>query len=122
MNFRDVAIPAINAALRILPSAMDSVQARVMLLAIGLQESRFIHRFQIVHGKPGAKGPARGFWQFELGSRASRGGVWGVFLHESSRYWLSVLCEARGVAFEPRAIWTAIETDDVLDYVCHFEG
>ena len=105
---------AINPALGMLPAAMDTPEARVMLLAIGLQESRFTFRFQLVQGQPGAKGPARGFWQFELGSRASRGGVWGVYLHQASQHWLSVVCAARGVAFEPRAIWEAIEQDDVL--------
>lgn len=105
---------AVTPALALLPAAMDTPQARVMLLAIGLQESRFIYRYQQVQGKPGVKGPARGFWQFEQGSRAGRGGVWGVCLHQASRYWLDVVCTARGVAFEPRAIWEAIEQDDVL--------
>lgn len=50
----------------------DSDAARVMLLSIGLQESRFKHRKQIV-------GPARGFWQFENG-----GGVKGVLTHVAS--------------------------------------
>lgn len=105
---------AINPAMSMLPAAMDTPQARVMLLAIGLQESRFEHRYQLVQGRPGAKGPARGFWQFELGTQASRGGVWGVYLHQASRYWLSISCAARGVPFEPRAIWERLETDDVL--------
>ncbi|WP_280191982.1 hypothetical protein [Delftia sp. PS-11] len=105
---------AINPALALLPAAMDTPEARVMLLTIGLQESRFVHRYQLVKARPGAKGPARGFWQFELGTRAGRGGVWGVYLHPASRYWLSGVCVARGVAFEPRAIWKAIEQDDVL--------
>ena len=105
---------AINPALALLPAAMDTPEARVMLLAIGLQESRFEHRYQVVQGRPGAKGPARGFWQFELGTRASRGGVWGVYLHQASRYWLSAVCAARGVAFEPRAVWERLEHDDVL--------
>lgn len=105
---------AVEPAMGLLPAAMDTAQARVMLLAIGLQESRFEYRYQVVQGRPGAKGPARGFWQFELGTRASRGGVWGVYLHEASSYWLSIVCAARGVAFEPRAIWERIERDDVL--------
>jgi len=45
---------------------IDHPGARAMLIAIGLQESRFKHRTQI-------GGPAHGFWQFELG-----GGVRGV--------------------------------------------
>lgn len=106
---------AIDPALALLPPTMDSKQARVLLLAIGLQESKFVDRWQVIDRKrPQVKGPARGFWQFELGSQASRGGVWGVFLHSASRFWLSKLCEARDVAFAPRAIWLAIEQDDVL--------
>lgn len=50
----------------------DTGAARVMLLSIGLQESRFEHRKQI-------GGPARGFWQFENG-----GGVKGVLTHVAS--------------------------------------
>lgn len=29
-------------------------------------------------------------------------------------YWLSIVCAARGVPFEPRAIWERLEMDDVL--------
>ncbi len=105
---------AINPALAMLPPAMDTPEARVMLLAIGLQESRFMYRFQKVAGHPYIKGPARGFWQFELGTQASRGGVWGVFLHDASRFWLSQLCAKRNVAFRPPEIHAAIELDDVL--------
>lgn len=105
---------AIDPALRMLPAKMDSPEARVMLLAIGLQESEFIHRYQVVQGKPGAKGPARGFWQFELGSRASRGGMWGAFLHPSSAPYLKELAKIRGIPVTPEAIWAAVETDDVL--------
>lgn len=93
--------------LAILPMAMNTPQARVMLLAIGLQESRLIHRRQI-------GGPARGLWQFELGTRASRGGVWGVYLHHASTYWLHLLCQERGCDFEPAAIYARLEHDDVL--------
>jgi hypothetical protein len=102
-------------ALKFLPAAMTSVKALVMLIAIALQESALAHRWQVIDAKnPNRKGPARGLWQFELGTRASRGGVWGVFLHPSSRYWLSQVCMTRGVAFEPRAIWLALESDDIL--------
>lgn len=101
------ALPAINAGLALLPSAMDTPAARVMLLAIGLQESRFTHRAQIING--GGKGPARGLWQFERG-----GGCAGVVRHNASRYWMSEVCKARGVGFDSASIWRALETDDVL--------
>src|SRR5690606_19591131 len=88
--------------------------AVVLLLAAGLQESLFQHRFQVIKGKPGVKGPARGYLQFELGTRASKGGVWGVYLHRASNEYLRLLCRARDCSFDPKAIWTQIETDDVL--------
>lgn len=108
MTLDEITTVAINPALALLPNQMDSPSARVMLLAIGLQESRFEFRRQL------GNGPARGFWQFELGSEASRGGVWGVYLHQASRYWVDVLCTARGVLYQPLAIWRALEHDDVL--------
>lgn len=105
---------AITPALALLPAAMDTTEARVMLFAIGLQESRFEHTYQILSGRPGVKGPARGYWQFERGSRLLGGGVWGVFKHKASRYWLHQLCMARDVAFEPAVIWERLEYDSVL--------
>lgn len=108
MSVDEVTRLAISPALQILPAAMDSPEARVMLLAIGMQESRLEHRRQL------GNGPARGLWQFERGTKASRGGVWGVFLHDASRYWLDKLCAARGVAFHPEHIYPALERDDVL--------
>lgn len=62
----------IPAALSLLPAQMDTPAARAMLVAIGLQESRFLHRQQV-------GGPARGFWQFE------RAGVHGVMTHSATR-------------------------------------
>lgn len=62
----------IPAALSLLPQKMDTPNARAMLVAIGLQESRFLHRQQV-------GGPARGFWQFE------RAGLHGVMTHSATR-------------------------------------
>ncbi|CAB3867734.1 hypothetical protein [Achromobacter deleyi] len=107
MTLDTIVSDAINPALEVLPAGMDTPAARVILLAVGLQESRFLHRRQI-------GGPARGFWQFEKGTRASRGGVWGVFLHAASKGHLAALCKARSVACDPDAIYAALEYDDVL--------
>ncbi len=107
MNLKTIIDKAITPALALLPASMDTPAARVMLLAIGLQESRFTHRQQI-------GGPARGFWQFEKGTRASRGGVWGVYLHPASKDHLATLCKARSVACNPDSVYTALEYDDVL--------
>lgn len=108
MTLSDIIRLAIVPALQLLPAMMDTAQARVMLLAIGLQESQFLARRQA------GNGPARGFWQFELGTQETRGGVWGVFLHPVSRMLLERLCTARGVVFQPLAIYRAVAADDVL--------
>jgi hypothetical protein len=108
MSVDEVMRNAVTPALSLLPDAMSSPAACVMLLTIGLQESRFEYRRQMNGG------PARGLWQFEQGTEKSRGGVWGVYLHDASRYWLSDLCKARHVAFDPAAIYLALEVDDVL--------
>lgn len=97
----------LDAALALLPRAMDTPEARTMLLSIGLQESHLLHRRQIVNEKP--IGPAKGLWQFERG-----GGCAGVVTHAASRYWMAQVCQARGVPFNATAIWNALEADDVL--------
>ena len=102
-------------ALKLLPTTMTDTRALVMILAIFMQESALAHRWQVIdRARPNAKGPARGLAQFERGTRESRGGVWGVFLHTASRYWLAQVCSAFGVAFQPDAIWRALESNDGL--------
>ena len=81
---------------------MDTPQARCMLLAIGLQESRFVHRRQI-------GGPARGFWQFEQG-----GGVRGVLAHPASAALARQVCQVRGVPPTAPSVYSRLELDDVL--------
>lgn len=108
MTLEEINRIGVNPALALLPTAMDNPAARVLMLAIAMQESKLIYRFQVVQGRPDAKGPARSFWQFE------KGGVRGVMLHLTSRFWAAQLCEKRGVAFTVDAIHKAIETDDVL--------
>lgn len=100
---------AINPALLRLPRAMDSDAARVMLLAIGLQESRFQYRFQKIAGRPYEKGPARGFWQFER-----PGGVRGVMTHAATERHARIVCEARGVPFDDVVVHARLEDDDIL--------
>lgn len=92
----------VEEALSILPSSMDSKESRVMLAAIGLQESRFLHRKQI-------GGPARGYWQFERG-----GGVHGVLNHRSSKPHAIVLCHARGVKPANQDVYQTLASDDIL--------
>lgn len=93
-------------ALALLPAKMDSVRARVLMLAIGLQESRFTHRRQV-------GGPARGHYQFERG-----GGVRGVLTHPESKVHALRICRRRGVPVGvPGALdatYRALEKDDIL--------
>jgi len=75
----------------------------LFLTTISGQEAAWIYRRQI----PG--GQARGLWQFEQG-----GGCWGVLNHSASAVKATALCQARGVAATPSAVWAALETDDFL--------
>lgn len=89
-------------ALGLLPDRMDTPAARILLLAIGLQESRFLHRRQV-------GGPARGLWQFERG-----GGVRGVLTHSASRDHAYRICHGRGVEPTAATVYAALEFDDEL--------
>lgn len=102
MTLDEIIAKAINPAAAILPMPMDSPAARVMLLAIGQQESRFEYRRQI-------NGPARGFWQFEQG-----GGVKGVFNHPTTAAHCRHLVMARSIIYAVPQIYAALEFDDVL--------
>lgn len=102
MQLSEVREQAILPAFMLLPARMLSIHAELMLLAIGLQESRFEHRRQI-------GGPARGWWQFEQG-----GGVAGVLRHPASRAAAVRVCDARGVQPTAEQVYQRLEHDDVL--------
>ena len=85
----------------VLPGKFATEAATVMLLAIGLQESRFEHRQQL-------GGPARGFWQFEVG------GIKGVLRHRVSKVHARAVCLLRGVEPTPEAVYAAMTRDDLL--------
>lgn len=101
-TLEEIVSKAMEPAFSLLPAKMDTKEARCMMLAIGLQESRFQHRQQI-------GGPARGFWQFEKG-----GGVKGVIRHDTTRELAQAVCRARGVPATTDAVYTALDQDDVL--------
>ncbi len=102
MTLKGIVAGAVNPALALLPAKMDTPAARVQLLAIGLQESRFLHRRQ-------TKGPAMGFWQFERG-----GGVRGVLSHASTWQAAREVCAARDVEPTASDVYNMLEHDDVL--------
>lgn len=91
-----------TAAISLLPPKMDSREARAMLMAIGLQESRFMYRKQL-------GGPARGFWQFEQG-----GGVRGVIEHAATGPLIRPLLDRMNYDQHPATAYSAIADNDVL--------
>lgn len=92
----------VEPALRILPPMMTSRRAKAMLLAIGMQESRLVHRKQI-------GGPAMGLWQFERG-----GGVAGVLRHPATQGHAAAVCWRLGNAGTTASVYHGLESDDVL--------
>lgn len=92
---------AIMPALGLMPREMTSRAAIAMLLAIGMQESRFQHRRQI-------RGPARGWWQFEVP------GVVGVLTHGASSKLADEVCDRLGYTGDAREIQAALEHNDLL--------
>ena len=82
--------------------SMDTPTARVLLLAIALQESGLSARVQA------GGGPARGLWQFE------RGGCAGVLKHPATRSQAKFVCDLADVDPSPEGLHWRIEHDDVL--------
>jgi hypothetical protein len=104
MTLTEIRERAIAPAFQLLPAPMNSPEAELMLLAIGLQESRFEHRHQI-------GGPAHSFWQAEQGG----GMVHGVLRHRKTEFLAIAVSDARGIApITDNEIYKAIEFDDVL--------
>jgi len=92
----------LTVALGMLPAQMDTPEARVMLLAIGLQESELTFRCQ-------KNGPAHGCWQFEIT------GVRSVLSNDACRKLLWDISIKRGITYPSSAsIYAALVTDDIL--------
>lgn len=108
MTLNEVRNNIFRAAFALLPEGMNTPAAQIILLTIGLQESRFQFRRQL------GNGPARGFWQFEEGNKVSRAGVYGVMNHAASKAHMERICKHFGIPFNTRAVWEALETNDVL--------
>ncbi len=100
----------VSAAL--LPPQMDTPAARAMLVSIGLQESGFRYRRQVAgRGTDGTRayGPARGWWQFEMG------GTEGVLEHRASRESAAAVLTVLGYGSpNAREVHLALEHNDVL--------
>jgi hypothetical protein len=104
----DVLLNVLVPAMELLPDEMDTPQARVQMLATGGQESGFATRRQY------GDGPARGLWQFEQGTPASKGGIWGVYLFQSTAGILHDVCDALHIPFDAVSIYNNLETNDLL--------
>lgn len=92
----------IPGAAKLLPPAFDTPQAHAMLLAIGLQESRFEYRVQV-------KGPAQGFWQFESG-----GGWKGVVNHAQTSAHIATVLKILAYGLPDLSDFYAVENNDIL--------
>ena len=86
----------------LLPMPMNTREASAMLLAIGLQESRFEYRRQI-------KGPARSFWQAESG-----GGFRGILSHPETRTIAREVLSITAYGEPDESDFQAIEDNDIL--------
>jgi len=101
---------ALSQALALLPTKANTPEARVQLLAIGLQESGLTTRVQKVAG--GGDGPAHGLLQFERG-----GGVTGVLSHPASRDLALQVCIGRRLPSTlSSVVWDELASDDVLAF------
>jgi hypothetical protein len=96
---RAVVIPG---ALSLLPQTMDGIEARTMLVAIGMQESHFRYRHQL-------KGPALSFWQGE-----ASGGLAKVFDHPKTRTMARDVLHRMAYGEWDPTDFLAMENNDVL--------
>lgn len=102
----DALAQIIDPALALLPYALTSDRAEVMMLAIALQEAGKggLLAYRLQQG-----GPARGLWQNERG-----GGVVGVLSHPSTADLARHFCAVRGVPALAASVYDALPHDDVL--------
>lgn len=97
-------VNALSPAMDLLPVKLDTLEARAMVIAICLQESKLLHRHQI-------GGPAHGYAQFEKG-----GGVVGVLTHHASKPLIRPVLAGLdyGPTADAAACYAAIEHNDIL--------
>lgn len=93
---------AITAAFNLLPVKMAGKEARIMLLAIQLQEDPQQLRRQM------GDGPARGLWQFE------KAGVRGVLGHPTTGVTAAKLCNTQQIVPATNVVIEWLLDDDVL--------
>lgn len=103
---------AIDEAFSLLPSTWDTQPARICHAAFGWQETKYLHRRQLVrrNGALVEAGPACGYWQME-----KTGGVAGVMNFGGLVTSKAMhVCNIRGVPWRRDDILLALSQDDVL--------
>ena len=100
------------ATLTLYPQSFNTPEARANLLTIGLQESDFEHRIQLIgnhrHWWQSLTGPARSFWQFE------RIGIQGVLEHPATRDMARGACDVLGYPPDVATLHRAVAHNDIL--------
>ena len=91
----------LSAAMALLPHNFDTPQARVMLVAIGLQESELCYHIQ-------CNGPAHGLWQFE------QVGIQGVFDDPRTHDLALAVCQSMGIDPTASAVYAELPQNDIL--------
>ncbi len=92
--------------LQLATGVRSNAPAHRLLLAIAIQESNLVHRYQVLAN--GAAGPARGWWQFE------QEGVRSVLGHTRTRKPAHTICDYCHVRPSTLPAWRAIEGHDFL--------
>jgi hypothetical protein len=105
----DFLLPSVSA---LFPDQWFTPEARAMLIAIGLQESDFLHRQQLIGNHrnwwESIKGPAVSYWQFE------RIGIRGVLQHRATRPIALRVLDLFGYPEDVETIYKAIIHNDLL--------
>lgn len=100
------------ACLALFPAKYNTPEARAMMLSIGLQESDFQARQQLVGNHrnwwESINGPAVSFWQFE------RIGIRGVLEHRSTGPLIRNVLAMLGYPADLETIYQALKHNDIL--------
>lgn len=106
MNGIEQGVWVVNKTLtEIMDPKFDSPKTRVLLLSIGLQESKFIDRVQL------GGGPAHSFWQEEPN------GIKAVLNNNITRPYMLAACQKLHVAADWQSIYQAVILNDELGCV-----
>lgn len=106
MTPKDILVDAVDPSLAMLhqlTGIVSTQKARVLMMAIAGQESRWAHRLQV----PVAY--ARSFWQFERG-----GGVAGVLSHPASKGKIAAVCADLLIPCDVATVYEAMAWNDTL--------